>query len=86
TGLFGGFAHWLLILAHEKAPAPILAPFGYVNIVFMIAFGYAVFSDVPTWWTLSGTGIIISCGIYLLFRERRVAGDDGPASSATVRG
>ncbi len=86
TGLFGGLAHWLLILAHEKAPAPILAPFGYVNIVFMISFGYAVFSDVPTWWTLCGTTIIISCGIYLLFRERRVAGEDGPASSATVRG
>jgi drug/metabolite transporter (DMT)-like permease len=84
TGLSGGFGHWLLILAHERAPAPILAPFGYVNIVFMISLGYLVFSDVPSWWTLAGTAIIIASGIYLLFRERQTAGSSAPASSATV--
>lgn len=84
TGLLGGFGHWLLILAHERAPAPILAPFGYINIVFMIALGYAVFLDVPSRWTLAGTAIIVSSGIYLLVRERQSAGEDGPASSATV--
>ncbi len=40
--------------------------------------------DVPSWWTLAGTVIIISSGIYLLFRERQTSGPDGPASSATV--
>ncbi len=84
TGLLGGIGHWLLILAHERAPAPILAPFGYINIVFMISLGYLIFSDVPSWWTLAGSAIIISSGIYLLFRERQMAGSDGPASSATV--
>ncbi len=84
TGLLGGIGHGLLILAHERAPAPILAPFGYVNIVFMITLGYLVFGDVPSWWTLGGTAIIISSGIYLLFRERQTAGSSAPASSATV--
>lgn len=79
TGLFGGFGHWLIILAHERAPAPILAPFGYINIIFMITLGYVVFADVPSWWTLAGTAIIISSGVYLLFRERHT-----PGSSATV--
>lgn len=83
-GIFGGVGHWLLILAHERAPAPILAPFGYVNIGFMIALGYIVFSDVPDHWTLLGTAIIVSSGIYLLFRERRVTNSSAPASSATV--
>jgi drug/metabolite transporter (DMT)-like permease len=84
TGLLGGLGHWLLILAHERAPAPILAPFGYVNIVFMIALGYLVFSDIPSSWTLLGAGIMIASGIYLLFRERTVGGGAAPASSATV--
>jgi drug/metabolite transporter (DMT)-like permease len=84
TGLLGGFSHWLLILAHERAPAPVLAPFGYVNIVFMIMLGYFVFGDVPSWWTLAGAGIIIVSGIYLLIRERQQLGSSGPASSATV--
>ena len=84
TGIFGGFGHWLLILAHERAPAPILGPFGYISIIFMIALGLAVFGDFPSWWTLAGAAIIISSGIYLLFRERQAPGSTVPASSATV--
>jgi len=84
TGLLGGFSHWLLILAHERAPAPVLAPFGYVNIIFMITLGYLVFANVPSWWTLAGAGIIISSGLYLLIRERQKLGSSGPASSATI--
>jgi drug/metabolite transporter (DMT)-like permease len=84
TGLFGGFGHWLLILAHQRAPAPILAPFGYINIIFMIALGYLVFGDAPSWWTLAGSAIIICSGVYLLFRERHAPGSSAPASSATV--
>jgi drug/metabolite transporter (DMT)-like permease len=83
-GLFGGLGHWLVILAHERAPAPILAPFGYINIIFMIVLGAAVFGDVPSWWTLAGAAVIIVSGVYLLFRERQAAGSEGAASSATV--
>ncbi len=46
-GISGGFGHWLLILAYERAPAPVVAPFAYVSIIFMIAFGFLVFSDIP---------------------------------------
>lgn len=81
-GLLGRLGHWLLILAHERAPAPI-APFGYINIVFIIALGLTVFGDVPSWWTLIGAAIIILSGVYLLFRERYGLGS-APASSATV--
>ena len=83
TGVFGGAGHWLIILAHERAPAPILAPFGYISIIFMIALGLLVFADVPSWWTLAGATVIILSGIYLLFRERYAPGS-APASSATV--
>ena len=39
--------HWLLILAHARAPAAILSPFIYTQIVWMLALGYLIFGDWP---------------------------------------
>jgi drug/metabolite transporter (DMT)-like permease len=70
-GAFGAFGHFLMIAAHRIAPAPILAPFIYTQIVWVIALGYFVFGDVPNRWTLVGAAIVIGSGLYLLYRERR---------------
>lgn len=69
-GFFGAFGHWLLILAHRRAPAPILAPFIYMQIVWMVLLGWLVFGDLPDRWTLIGSGVVIASGLYLLYRER----------------
>ncbi len=69
-GLIGGFGHWLLVLAHRLAPAPILAPFTYVGLPSMTVLGWMVFGDLPSWWTLLGASIIMSSGAYLLWREK----------------
>jgi drug/metabolite transporter (DMT)-like permease len=70
-GFFGAVGHFLMIAAHRLAPAPILAPFVYTQIVWMPALGYLVFGDVPNRWTLAGAAIVISSGLYLLLAERR---------------
>jgi drug/metabolite transporter (DMT)-like permease len=70
TGVFGAFGHWLLILAHRLAPATILAPFIYSQIVWMIALGFIVFDQLPDRWTFVGAAIVIASGLYLLYRER----------------
>jgi len=70
TGFYGAFGHWLLILAHARAPAAILAPFIYSQIIWMLALGYFLFGDWPDSWTFVGAGIIIASGLYLLYRER----------------
>lgn len=70
TGFLGGFGHWLLILAHRHAPAPVLAPFIYTNLLTIIALGYLVFGDVPSAWTLAGGMVVISSGLYIFYRER----------------
>ena len=69
-GLFSGFGHFLLVRAHRLAPAGVLAPFIYTEIVWMIALGLLVFGDVPSRWTLAGAAIVILSGLYLLYRER----------------
>jgi drug/metabolite transporter (DMT)-like permease len=70
VGAFGALGHWLLILAHARAPAPVLSPFIYTQIVWMIALGFVVFGDLPDRWTLVGAAVVIGSGLYLLYRER----------------
>jgi drug/metabolite transporter (DMT)-like permease len=77
-GIFSGVGHYLLIVAHRAAPAAVLAPFIYTEIVWMIALGYLVFYEVPNSWTLAGAAVVIASGLYLLYRER-VAGARGRA-------
>jgi drug/metabolite transporter (DMT)-like permease len=71
VGFFGALGHFLMIAAHRLAPAPILAPFVYTQIVWMPLLGFLVFGDVPNRWTLLGATIVISSGLYLLLAERR---------------
>ncbi len=52
------------------------------NIIVMITLRDLVFSEVPDWWTLAGTTIIVSSGIYLLFQERQAAGSGEPSPAA----
>lgn len=70
TGAAGGLGHWFLIVAHHKAPASLLAPFQYTQILWMPAMGYLVFADVPAWSTAIGAAIIVASGLYILYRER----------------
>ena len=69
-GTLGGVGHYLFIHAYRLAPAPIVAPFLYLQLLTMVAFGYAVFDQVPDSWTLAGSVVIIGSGIYLIHRER----------------
>ncbi|WP_236841690.1 DMT family transporter [Bosea sp. PAMC 26642] len=78
-GGLGGFGHWLLILAHRLAPATVLAPFIYSQIIWMIALGWFVFGQFPDRWTFVGAAIVIASGLYLLYRERIRAVPEGSA-------
>jgi drug/metabolite transporter (DMT)-like permease len=69
-GMLGGTGHYLLIHAYRLAPASTVAPFLYMQLLSMVAFGYAVFGDVPDLWTIAGAGVIIGSGVYLIHRER----------------
>jgi drug/metabolite transporter (DMT)-like permease len=70
-GALGAFGHFMLISAHRHAPASVLSPFMYSQLVWAGALGYLVFANVPSRWTLAGAAIVIASGLYLLHRERR---------------
>lgn len=72
-GILGGTGHWLFIHAYRLAPASAIAPFLYMQLLSMVAFGFAVFGDLPDVWTLAGASLIVASGVYLVHRERRLA-------------
>lgn len=71
-GALGSGGHYLLIRGHRLAPASTLAPFIYTQMVWTTALGFLVFGDVPHRWTVVGGLIVVSSGLYLLNRERKL--------------
>jgi drug/metabolite transporter (DMT)-like permease len=69
-GACGAFGHWLVIGAHRRAPASVLAPFIYTQLIWMLILGWLVFGQWPDNWTLAGGSIVVASGLYLLYRER----------------
>ena len=72
-GIAATVGHAFIVLAAGKAPANLLAPFQYVEIIGATTLGFLVFGDVPAASTVLGVGIIIASGLYLFHRERVVA-------------
>jgi drug/metabolite transporter (DMT)-like permease len=69
-GVLGGCGHYLLALAHRYAPASVIAPFLYQQVIYVALFGYLVFGDVPSPAVWLGSGVVIASGLYLFARER----------------
>jgi len=70
-GALGGLGHYLLTAAHRYAPATVIAPFLYQQVLYMALFGYLVFGDVPAPAVWIGAAIVVGSGLYLFARERR---------------
>ena len=75
----GSVGHYLLIAAHRLAPAAVLSPFIYTEIVLVIVLGYLVFGDLPNRWTLTGAAIVIASGLYIFQPRAGKVGEPGSA-------
>ena len=64
-----GIAQLMMIRGFAHAPAALLAPLSYVQIVSATIFSVAVFHEVPDAWTLLGIVMIIGSGIYVVRRR-----------------
>ena len=71
TGVLGGLGHFMLIRAFEYAPASVLAPFLYVQLVIVTGIGYLVFDAFPDVWSLVGMAIIVVSGAWVANQHRR---------------
>jgi drug/metabolite transporter (DMT)-like permease len=56
-------------MAHARAPANVLAPFIYTQLLWSVTLGFLLFGDVPSRWTVAGAMIVVGSGLYLLAQE-----------------
>ncbi len=72
-GVIATLGHLLIVLAFSMAPASTLAPFQYIEIVSATVLGLMIFGDFPSPSKWLGTGIIISSGLFIFWREQRIS-------------
>jgi len=72
-GLMGGFQQIMMTSSYRHADASVLAPFDYSTMLFAIAIGYLIFSEVPTWTMLSGAALVVAGGVIIILRERQIS-------------
>ena len=84
TGVLGSAGHYFLIAGHKLAPASVLSPFIYTQLIWVVILGYLVFDHVPNGWTIAGAAMVIGSGLYLLYRERQVG--KSTTSEAAIEG
>ncbi|MVA55680.1 DMT family transporter [Agrobacterium vitis] len=69
-GLFAALATMLMMLATRFAPAAVLGPAQYSQMLWAILFGYLIFGDHVDMPMLVGITLIIGSGLITLMRER----------------
>ena len=71
VAIIGGYL--FSVMAVRIGDLGFVSPFRYTSMIWAIALGYLLFSELPDVPTLTGTAIIIATGLYSLHRERRRA-------------
>jgi len=69
-GVMAGVGHYFLTIAYSQAPAAVVSPFNYTQLIGAAVLGYLVFDESPDRWTWIGAAVIIGSGLYIGYRER----------------
>lgn len=70
-GVTSGIGHFSTIKALEYAPASLLAPFAYIQLLWVSILGVLVFGDFPDAVTLVGMGVVVAGGLLVAASRRR---------------
>ena len=70
-GASAATAHLILIQAYRHAPASVIAPLHYLDIVWGSMLGLIVFGDFPDALTWVGIAVIVASGLYVFRRQSR---------------
>jgi len=72
AGLLGGVGQILLTESYRFAEVAVIAPFEYCSIILALLVGYFIFDELPTGIMMAGVALIITAGIIIIERERRL--------------
>ncbi len=69
-GAVGFAGHLCLVWALGQAPASVLAPFNYSQLIWSVLLGWIAFAELPDGPTAVGASVIVGAGLYVWHRER----------------
>lgn len=76
VALFGVTAQFLITKAYTLANPSITSPFEYTGLVWAALFGFVIWNDIPDWISIAGGLLIVSSGIFIIYREYRLSAED----------
>ncbi|TMI99809.1 MAG: DMT family transporter [Alphaproteobacteria bacterium] len=71
SGVGNGAAQYLWTRAIHLAPTSAVVPFQYLQLVWAMLLGFAIWGDLPTAALLIGSAIVIASGMFLFWHETR---------------
>ena len=71
-GLFGSIANLLLTKSYQLAEISLTTPLKYLSLFFAIIFGFYLFNEIPTIYTLLGAGLIVISSAIIFVREHQL--------------
>ena len=83
-GLLGGVGQILLTESYRYAEVAVIAPFEYSSILLAVVIGYFIFDEVPTVLMLVGVSLIVTAGVVIIWRERRLGITRTPKARGAV--
>ena len=82
-GIMSTLSQLALIRAYRVSTAGVIAPFQYTQIIWAILFGSLLFGEVPDAFVLVGSTLIITSGIFIIWREYKVESEqEGPVTGS----
>ncbi len=69
-GISGGLGHYLFTLAYRHAPASMLAPMTYLQLLWVGLLGCMIFGTIPDNMNLLGMAIVAASGLIIAFKSR----------------
>ncbi len=72
TGIAGGLGQFAMVAAYKMAPASVVAPFDYVQLIWATLIGFMIWVEIPTLEAFTGAVVVIAAGLYIFRREASV--------------
>lgn len=71
-GILGGLGQIFLTASYRAADASLVAPFEYTSMIWALAIGWFLFGEMPVKAVLVGSAIVVSAGLFVIWRENQL--------------
>jgi drug/metabolite transporter (DMT)-like permease len=71
-GVLGTVTQGCYIKGMQIGDAAAMAPIDYIRLVFTVIVGFALFSEIPSVWTIAGAGVVVASTLFITWREHQV--------------